>query len=122
MTTINLIRIRPEDTVISRPKSTEFAVPNRLFIYICGLGKAKNRVRVAVALEADTKSQDIDICVVSETHLSIEMPDAIVNAPDYALFRRDRGWENLDIRKKGGVAIYVRDNLKIIDVYRSRLY
>lgn len=78
-------------------------------------------MRAPVALEADLRSQDIDICVVSETHLSTEMPDAIVNIPDYAIFRRDRGWKNLDSRKKGGVAIYVRDNLKVLDVYRSRL-
>ena len=120
--TRNLIRIRPENTVVNRPKSTEFAVPKCLFTNICGLAKTKNRVRAPVALEADLRSQDIDICVVSETHLSTEMPDVIVNIPDYAIFRRDRGWENLDSRKKGGVAIYVRNNLKVLDVYRSRLY
>ena len=37
-------------------------------------------------------------------------------------FRRGRGWENFDSRKKGGVTIYVRDNLKVLDVYHSRFY
>ena len=52
---------------ISRPKSIEFAVPKFLFANICSLAKTKNQVRTPVALEADLKSQNIDICVVSET-------------------------------------------------------
>ena len=60
--------------------------------------------------------------VVCETHLSTETPDAIVSISDYAIFRRGGGWENFDSRKKGGVAIYVRDNLKVLDVYHSRFY
>ena len=75
-----------------------------------------------MALEADLRSQDIDVCVVSETHLSTNMPDAVVNIPNYNVFRRDRGLADLDKRKKGGVAVYVRDSLKVLDVYRSNLY
>ena len=45
----------------------------------------KNQVRTPVALEADLRSQNIDICVVSETYLSTEMPHAIVNIPNYVL-------------------------------------
>ena len=71
---------------ISRPKSIEFAVPKFLFANICSLAKTKNQVRTPVALEADLRSQNIDICVVSETYLSTEMPHAIVNIPNYALF------------------------------------
>ena len=80
-----------------------------------------NRVRAPVALQPDLKSQDIDVCVVSETYLSTEIPNAVVNIPNYTLFRRDRGWDDLD-RKKGGVAFYVRNNLKVLDNYRSSLY
>ena len=71
---------------ISRPKSIEFAVPKFLFANICSLAKTKNQVRTPVALEADLRSQNIDICVVSETYLSTKMPHAIVNIPNYALF------------------------------------
>ena len=81
-----------------------------------------NRVRATVALEPDLTSQEIDVCVVSETYLSTEIPDVVVNIPNYTLFRRDRGWDDLDKRKKGGVAFYVRNNLKVLDNYRSSLY
>lgn len=54
-----------------------------------------------MALEADLRSQDIDVCVVSETHLSTNIQDAVVNIPNYNVFRRDRGWADLDKRKKG---------------------
>lgn len=105
----------------STSKSTGFAVPKCLFTNICSLSKTKNRVRAPVALEADLRSQDIDVCVVSETRLSTNMPDAVVNIPNYKVFRRDRGWADLDKRKKGGVAD-VRYSLKVLDVYRSNLY
>ena len=117
----NLINIPFVNTTnkTSTSKSTEFAVPKCLFTNICGLSKTKNRVRAPVALEADLRSQDIDVCVVSETHLSTNMPDAVVNIPNYNVFRRDRDWAGLDKRKKGGVAVYVRDSLKVLDVYGS---
>ena len=38
------------------------------------------------------------------------MPDAVVNMPNYNVFMRDRGWADLDKRKKGGVTVYVRDS------------
>ena len=107
----NLINIPRCNTNINAT-TTEFAVPKCLFTNICGLKKTKNRVRTPVALEADLRNQDIDVCVVSETHLSTEMPDALANIPNYTLFRRDRDWADLDKRKKGGVAINLRDNLK----------
>lgn len=86
----------------------------QIFMNICGLAKTKNRVRAPVALEPDLWNQDIDVCVVSETHLSPEMPDAIENIPDYAILRLDRGRKNLDSRKEGGVAIYESDNPKVM--------
>ena len=42
--------------------------------------------------------------------------------PGYNLFRRDRGWLGRDKRKNGGIAIYVRKNLKVLNIYRSSLY
>ena len=67
-------------------------------------------------------SKDIDICVVSETHLKPAMPDAFVNIPGYSIFRRDGNWSALDSRCKGGIAIFARSNLDVIDCYRSDLY
>ena len=49
--------------------SSQLAGPKLLFTNICGLGKTKSRVRVVVALEADLRNNNIDACVVSETHL-----------------------------------------------------
>ena len=91
------------------------------FTDIRGLAKTKDRVRAPVALEADLKSRDIGICVVSETHLQTKIPDPKVNIPVYPLFRRARGWGNLDSRKKSVAIIYVWDNFKVLDVCRSRL-
>ena len=34
-----------------------------------------------------------------ETDLSTDLPDSIVNIPEYNLFRRDRGWLGRDKRK-----------------------
>ena len=75
-----------------------------------------------MALEADLNNKDIDICVVSETHLKPGMLDTIVNIPRYKIFRQDRNWLGLDSRCKGGITIFARSNLDIIDCYRSELY
>ena len=80
------------------------------------------RIRACVALAADLNYQDIGICIVSETHLKPDMPDSIVAIKDYVLFRRDRNWMSRDMRNKGGVAIYLRHNIKVLEIYRSSLY
>ena len=117
-----LICIQRENNSTRISPTTEFAVPKCLFTNICSLAKSKNRLRAPVAIEAHLNNQDIDICVVSETHLSTDLPDSIVNIPEYNLFRRDRGWLRRDKRKNGGIAIYVRKNIKVLNIYRSGLY
>ena len=102
--------------------SGQLAVPKILFTNICSLGKQKSRVRAVVALEADLRNNDIDTCVVSETSLKNDVPDTVVNIPGYKIYRRDRNWSGRDLRNKGGIAIYTRNNLSVIDVYRSNLY
>ena len=119
MARANLVPIARQVEPTTNKSSSEFAVRKFLFTNICSLAKTKNRVRAAVALEADLNNKDIDICVVSETHLKPEMPDAIVNIPGYNIFRRDRDWSGLDSRCKGGIAIFARSNLNVIDCYRS---
>ncbi|XP_028414902.1 uncharacterized protein LOC114537989 [Dendronephthya gigantea] len=102
--------------------SPHLAVPKCLFVNICSLAKTNNRVRAVVALEADLRNNDIDVCVVSETHLKPEQPDAIVNIPDYSIYRRDRNWSGNDMRNKGGVAIYIRNNITVVDVHTATDY
>ena len=52
------------------------AVPKSLFLNTCSLEKIKNRVRASVALAADFRSWDIDVGVISETHLCSQKPDS----------------------------------------------
>ena len=40
--------------------------------------KTKKKIKANIALEADLYEADIDICVVSETHLKKVVPDANV--------------------------------------------
>lgn len=120
----NLVKLK---RIYSPPKDRQkskydFAVPRFLFVNICSLVKTKNRVRAAVALEADMNNYDIDVCVVSETHLKPDMPDAVVNIPNYTIYRRDRNWSGTDMRNKGGIPNYVRNNLLVVSVHRSSLY
>ena len=57
-----------------------------MFINICSLSKTKNKVRASVALEADLINHDIDVCVVTETHLKLDQPDAVVNIADVNIY------------------------------------
>ena len=73
-------------------------------------------------MEADLKDMDINICVVSETHLKPDVPDAFVNIPNYTIHRKDRNYGGANKKNKGGVAICTRKNLTVMDVYKSKLY
>ena len=73
-------------------------------------------------LEADTCQNDMTACVVMETHLKPAQPDAMVNIANSSIFRRDRNWSGRDMRNNGGVAIYIPNNLTVVNVYRSTLY
>ena len=72
-----------------------------------------------MALEMDLHTNDIDICVVSETHLRPDVPDVVIAISNYALFRRDRNWNGTDRRRNGGIAIYIRNNINVVDIQSS---
>ena len=58
-------------------------------------------------LGAELIGYDVDVAVITETHLKKKHPDSCVDIDNYVLFRRDR------VRRKGGgVAIYVRQSVK----------
>ena len=56
-------------------------------------------------LEAEMKSLDIDIAVISETHLKSKHKDGVVSMPGYSIHRKDRVG-----RRAGGVAVYVKSH------------
>ena len=55
-------------------------------------------------------------------HLNSEQPDAIVNIPKYNIFRRDRNWSGNDMRNRGGVAVYIHNNIRVVEVHRASDY
>jgi hypothetical protein len=65
---------------------------------------------------------DVDICIVSETHLKPDIPDTVVAISNYVLHRRDRNCFGNDKRTGGGVAVYVGSNIHIEIVDRSDKY
>ena len=120
----NLTRIKRSQIENSSTKSItedKYAVPKCMFLNICSLTKTRNGIKANLALEADLFANDIDICVVSETHLRRTVPDSVVAITNYTTYRRDRNWFDNDKREKGGVAIYVRKNVKVKSVSRSEL-
>ena len=94
------------------------AVLKCLLINICSLLKTKNRIKSSMALEMDLHTNDIDICVVSETHLKLNVPDTVIAMSNCALYRWDRNRSGRDMRKNGGIAIYVRNNINVIAVHK----
>ena len=76
-------------------------MPKCLLINICGLNKTKNRVQAPVALAVDMIATDVDICIVSETHLKPDIPDSVVAISNYVLHRRDQNCFGNDKRAEG---------------------
>ena len=48
--------------------------------------KSKKGVRAPVALEADLNAVDIDICVISESHLNRDIPASAVSMHNYSIY------------------------------------
>ena len=115
-TRANLIIIPGQIMPNIRKQTSEFAVPKFLLTNICSLAKTKKRVRAVVAVETDLRRKEIVVCIVSETHLKTNIPNSAVDIHNYNIYRRDRNWSGMDMRAKGGIAIYVRKNLDIVDV------
>ena len=89
-TRANLITIPRQIMPNIRKQTSEFVVPKFLLTNICSLAKTKNRVRAVVALETDLRRKDIDVCIVSETHLKTNIPNSAVDIHNYDIYRRDR--------------------------------
>ena len=51
-----------------------------------------------------------------------QKPDSIVAIQGYTIYRRDRDWAETEKRKKGRVAVYVRENLKVLNVNHQRSF
>ena len=64
-----------------------FPVPKSLFLSTCSLDKIKNRVQASVALVADFQSRDIDVGIISETHLCRQKLDSTVAIEGYTAFK-----------------------------------
>ena len=64
---------------------------------------ALSKPHAAENLGADLTSYNIDVAVITETHLKAQHSDSVVAVPGYALVRRDQVG-----RRGGGVAMYVR--------------
>ena len=57
-------------------------------------------------LAADMRGYNVDVAIITETHLKRKHADHIVSVDGYTLFRRDRAG-----RRGGGVAVYVSSRL-----------
>ena len=60
--------------------------------------------------------------MISETHLNNMILDSVVAIDGYTIHRRDRDWGGKDKRKKGGIAVYVREQLKVLDVKQDSAF
>ena len=67
------------------------------------------------ALNTELRSNNIDVCFVSETWLNSNISSNLVCPNGYNILRNDRS----DFRKGGGVAILYRTDWKILNVYPS---
>ena len=118
------VEIQRKNEPVLKTSQGGYTVPKCCFINICSLMTTKNKIKANIALETDLYAADIDICMVSETHLKKVVPDANVAIKNNTIYRTDRDWFGNDNRAKGGVAVYIRNsgNLKILDVKRSETF
>ena len=114
--------LTPSASIFPDSSTVMFPVPKCLFSNICSLNKTIKKVRAFTTLAADMRSLDIDVAVISETHLNNMILDSVAAIDGYTIHRRDRDWGGKDKRKKGGIAVYVREQLKVLDVKQDSAF
>ena len=69
--------------------------------------------------EIYSKYKECDVIVITETWLNVAIPEAAVSLEGFRLIRQDR--YKLDLRKGGGICIYVRDacTFEHLDIYSA---
>ena len=106
-----------------RPIILFLPCPNAYACLLTFVASVKPRIKLLLRLRLIcVPMMSISVRVVTETHLKRAQPDAILNIANYSTFRRDRNWSRRDMRNNDGVAIYIRNNLTVVNVYRSTLY
>ena len=67
-------------------------------------------------------TSNLGVICVSETWLKQAMPSNIINIPNYTITRLDRSWEeNGNIKKGGGLCMYINNNINFQDINLSPL-
>ena len=109
--TRKLCRSIVEAKLVDLPGPTKpTIIPKRMVINARSLVKSD----AVAALYCDLKSNETDICLVSETWLNSNVPSYLVCPDGFTTTRKDRN----DSRVSGGVAIFCRNDWKII-IYDS---
>jgi len=98
---LTFVRSTPASSALRiRPLSSLPLPPPSMYVFNA---RSVAKPHAIEQLTAELIGYDIDVAVISETHLKKKHADSSVSIDGYHLFRRDRPG-----RKGGGVAIYVR--------------
>lgn len=97
----NLIQVK-----ISKPGPTP---PKRVPSCMAVNARSLAKPDAASALSTEMRTNNIDLCFVSETWLNSKVPSTLICPEGYVLIRKDRS----DLRVGGGVAILCRSDWKL---------
>ena len=93
-------------------------LPKIILLNACSIKKLNSTNQKGCSLLAhDLASLNIDVALITETHLRTSIPDSYITIPGYQVFRRDRlvcncrRSECSRPHKGGGVLIYCRSSL-----------
>lgn len=89
---------------------------------MCNLNKTTNSLRASQTLAVDLLTHDIDIAVISESHLHSNIPDSVIGIDGYDIFKQDSDFGAKDKRNNGGIAIHIRQHLKVERVEPSESF
>ena len=102
----NLINITYQNDEIERKDGSKPRITNPPNLYVLNAA-ALTKPHATEQLHAEMTSLNVDLGIISETHLKNKHKDATFDMNGYSLFRRDRHG-----RRAGGVAIYARQSFK----------
>ena len=98
------VHVLPVTFTAFRAANINYYIPPTLYVLNAA---AITKPHAVDHLAADMSGYNVDVGIITETHLKRKHADHIVGVDGYTLFRRDRAG-----RRGGGVAVYVHSRLR----------
>lgn len=100
-----------------------YAVPKFLFVNVCSLNKIRNGICEQLSRSKLICIQMTLIFVLYQKRIYIPISLIVwISIPNFDIYCRDRIWGGVDKRKNGGIAIFIKSTLRVLEMKKAKQF